>query len=104
MGHRFGSESHRVWRSVHKTMPIEPPKPKCKVCQRVKQQANRWFRITRIEEDGRVVGMRWHMFEAEDVLDEDADFVCGPGCLAKETSEIAQQVIEEERSPEPAHS
>lgn len=81
-------------------MTIEPPKPKCKICQVVKQEANRWFRIQRVEEDGRVVGMRWHMFRAEDMLDEDADFVCGPGCLAKETSEIAQQVIEEERWPE----
>ena len=78
-------------------MPVEPPKPKCKICRRVKQETNRWFRIQRLEEGGRVVGMRWQMFTAEDVQEKDADFVCGPGCLAKETCEIAQQVIEEER-------
>ncbi|MFP5235044.1 MAG: hypothetical protein ACLGSD_04010 [Acidobacteriota bacterium] len=78
-------------------MPVEPPKPKCKICRRVKQEANRWFRIERIEEEGRAVGMRWQMFTAEDVHKNDADFVCGPGCLAKETCEIAQWVIEEER-------
>jgi hypothetical protein len=60
-------------------MPVEPPKPKCKVCQQIKQEANRWFRIERVKADGRVVGMRWTGLVAEDVLDPDADFVCGPG-------------------------
>jgi hypothetical protein len=80
-------------------MPIEPAKPKCKICRRVKQKANRWFRVERVEAEGRVVGMRWREFVAEDMLDEEADFVCGPGCLAKETSEVAEQVIEGEKSP-----
>jgi hypothetical protein len=84
-------------------MPIEPPKPKCKVCQRVKQEANRWFRVEPVEAEARVVGMRWSRLEAEDLLDPDADFVCGPGCLARETSEIAQKVIEEEPAPDSAH-
>jgi len=84
-------------------MPIEPPKPKCKVCQRIKQEANRWFRVTRVEAEGRVVGMRWSGLVAEDVLDEGADFVCGPGCLAKETCEVAQEVIEGAREPESAN-
>lgn len=83
-------------------MPVEPPKPKCKVCQQIKQEANRWFRIERIKADGRVVGMRWTALVAEDVFDPDADFVCGPGCLAKETSEVAQAVIEGEMAPESA--
>lgn len=81
-------------------MPIVPPKPKCKVCQRIKQEANRWFRVECIEVSGRVVGMRWSGLVAEDLLDQDADFVCGPGCLAKETSDVAQKVIEGEKSPE----
>lgn len=38
--------------------------------------------------------MRWTGLVERDVLDRDADFVCGPGCLAKETSEAAQEVIE----------
>lgn len=80
-------------------MPIEPPKPKCKVCQRVKQEANRWFRVQRVEADGRVIGMSWSRLSAEDLLDRDADFVCGPGCLAKETCEAAQTVIEAEKLP-----
>lgn len=84
-------------------MPIEPPKPKCKVCHRVKQQANRWFRVTRVEEGGRAIGMRWSGFVDTDVLDENADFVCGPGCLTKITSEIAQQVIEAESLPKGGH-
>lgn len=79
-------------------MPIEPAKPKCKVCQRVKQEANRWFRVERVEEQGRVIGMRWSGLVAEDMLDEDADFVCGPGCMARETSEVAQKVIEVEET------
>ncbi len=83
-------------------MPIEPPKPKCKVCRRIKQQANRWFRIERIQEQGHLVGMRWSALKHEDLLDEDADFVCGPGCLAKETSDLAQSVIEGEQRPEAA--
>lgn len=83
-------------------MPIVPAKPKCKVCQRIKQEANRWFRIECIEAEGRVVGMRWRELVTEDVLDLDADFVCGPGCLARETSEIAQQVIEGKK-PAPAN-
>jgi hypothetical protein len=84
-------------------MPIVPPKPKCKICQRVKQEVNRWFRVERIEAQGRVVGMRWRELVTEDVLDQDADFVCGPGCLARETSEVAQHVIEGERMSESAH-
>jgi hypothetical protein len=84
-------------------MPIEPRKPKCKVCQRVKQEANRWFRVERVEAEGRVVGMRWGALAAEDVLDQDADFVCGPGCLARETSEVAQAVIEGEKMLESAN-
>lgn len=83
-------------------MPIEPPKPKCKICQRVKQEANRWFRIECIEARGRVVGMRWTRLLPEDLLDQEADFVCGPGCLAKETSEVAQKVIEGEKVAESA--
>lgn len=83
-------------------MPLEPPKPKCKICQRVKQEANRWFRIERLAADGRVIGMRWSGLVVEDLLDRDADFVCGPGCLAKETSEIAQMVIEGEQAPDSA--
>ena len=80
-------------------MPIEPPKPKCKICGRIKQEANRWFRVERTEAKWRVVGMRWRELVAEDVLDPDADFVCGPGCLARETSEVAEIVIEGEKSP-----
>lgn len=83
-------------------MPIEPAKPKCKVCQRVKQETNRWFRVENIETEGRTLGMRWTRLDAEDVLDENADFVCGPGCLAKETSEVAEKVIDEENSPHSA--
>lgn len=78
-------------------MPIEPPKPKCKVCQSVKQEANRWFRVERIEANGRLVGMRWSRLLAKDLQDRNADFVCGPGCLARETSEAAQKVIEDEK-------
>lgn len=81
-------------------MPIDPPKPKCKVCRRIKQQANRWFRIERIQEQGHLAGTRWSALKPEDLLDEDADFVCGPGCLAKETSDLAQRVIEGEQRPE----
>lgn len=85
-------------------MPVEPPKPKCKVCQQIKQEANRWFRVERIEAEGRVVGMRWSGLVAEDVLDPNADFVCGPGCLEKETSEVAQAVIEGQKLPQSAHT
>ena len=47
-----------------------------------------------------MLDMRWSRLLAEDVLDQEADFVCGPGCLAKETSEAAYGVIAGEKSQE----
>ncbi len=49
----------------------------------IKQQENRWFRIERIQKQGHIVGMCWSALELEDLLDEEADFVCGLGCLKR---------------------